>query len=139
MADERAGGAAGPRATRIVRRGTAGLMVALGVGNAVLGVLVVLGVGSLLEVSPATGWGLVLAGPSLAGLGVWLWRDGVLAARVSGVVVVALLVANAATASDTDGAAARTALLIVLAVGCAASARARPSSEDARPRAEVTG
>lgn len=108
---------------RLARRTTAALLVVLGVGNAVLGVLVVRGVGSLLETAPATGWGLLAAGPLLAALGVWLWRDGVTAARTGFVVVVALLLANAATASQTEGAAGRTVLLILLALGCAASAR----------------
>lgn len=139
MADEQVRAAAGPRGERALRRVTAGLMVVLGASNAVLGALVVLGVGSLFEIAPATGWGLVLAGPLLAALGVWLWLDGVLAARVGCAVSVALLLANAATASGTEGATGRTALLIVLAVGCAVSSRSRPAPDDARPSAEVAG
>lgn len=108
---------------RLVRRVTAAAMVLIGLGNAVLGALVVLGVGSLLEVAPATGWGLLVAGPLLAALGGWLWVGGVAAARVGLVVVVGLLLANALAGTQAEGAPARTGLLILLAVGCVKAAR----------------
>lgn len=111
------------RGGRLVRRVTAGAMVLIGVGNAVLGALVVRGVGSLLEVAPTTGWGLLVAGPLLAALGVWLWVGGVVAARVGLAVIVALLLANAAAGTQAEGAPARTVLLILLAAGCVTAAR----------------
>ncbi len=119
------------RGGRLVRRITATAMVLLGLGNAVLGVLVVIGVGSLLEVAPATGWGLLVAGPLLAALGVWIWVGGVAAARVGLAVVVALLLASAAAGTQAEGAPARTLLLILLAVGCAiAGASERTVAEE---------